>query len=174
MHLNFRLKSKGISIFFTFLLFFLWNGELAAELGTQVRAPDFSLKDLSDKTFTLKNHRGQIIVIDFWATWCVPCRKTIPELIEVNNKYKDKGVVVWGITLDEPDSYPNKYILDFKKQYNMNYTVLRSDEKVVEDYLGVDDVRVPIMFIIDREGKIVERHEGFDAGAAERLLKKHL
>ena len=175
MHLKFHVKMKIIPILFIFLLFIAWNMEASAELDTRVMAPDFNLKDISSgKMVTLTEHRGKIVLLDFWATWCVPCRKSIPELVRINDEYKDKGVVVLGITLDDPDSFDDKWVLDFVKQYKMNYPALRYNDKVRDVYLGTEDVRVPMLFIIDKNGMIQYKIEGYEPGSAERSLQNLL
>ena len=172
MHLKFHVKFKVIPILFIFLLLFAWNMEVLAEMDIQQMAPDFSLKDISSgKVITLKEHRGNIVLLDFWATWCVPCRKSIPELVRINDEYKDKGVVVLGITLDNPDSFDDKWVLDFAKQYKMNYPALRYNDKVVAVYLGTEDVRVPMLFIIDKNGMVQYKIVGYEPAAAERSLQ---
>lgn len=172
MSLKSRMKIAGFAIFFVMLFFPAVPSFATVEVGQA--APDFTLRSLSGGDVSLKDHRGEIVLVDFWATWCVPCRKTIPELIEINNKYSSKGVVILGISVDNPDSFDDKYILDFMKKYKMNYTVLRSEPKVVEVYLGVVEVYVPTLFIVDKEGKVVGKVVGYEAGAPEKAVKKLL
>ncbi len=171
MHLNFQLKIKTLTLLSIFLLFSL--GSVGAD--AQEKAPDFTLKDLSGNTVSLKDYRGQIVLLDFWATWCVPCRKSIPELVELRKKYKSKEWVILGLSIDDPKYWDNKYVADFsKKRLKINYKVLRADKKVIKDYLGAKPAGIPILFVIDREGMIVDKVLGFAPGEAERLLKKLL
>jgi peroxiredoxin len=170
MHLPLQLKIKTLTLLGIFLLFSLGNGEA----DVQQKAPDFTLGDLSGNTVSLKDYRGQIVLLDFWATWCVPCRKSIPELVELRKKYRNKELVIFGLSIDNPQHYDNKYLLGFKKRLKINYRVLRADEKVIKDYLGAKPAGIPILFVIDRKGRIVDKVIGFVPGEAERSLKKLL
>ena len=168
MHINFRLKFSTLTFLGIFLLFSLGNGEA----DVQQKAPDFTLRDLSGNTVSLKDYRGQTVLLDFWATWCVPCRKSMPELVKLQKKYRNKGLVIFGLSIDNPQHYDNQYLLGFKKRLKINYRVLRADEKVIRDYLGAKPAGIPILFVIDREGRIADKVIGFSPGAAERSLKK--
>jgi peroxiredoxin len=171
MHLNFQLKIKTLTLLSIFLLFSL--GSVGAD--AQEKAPDFTLKDLSGNTVSLKDYRGQIVLLDFWATWCVPCRKSIPELVELRKKYKSKEWVIFGLSIDDPESWDDKYVAEFaKNRMKINYTVLRAGKKVIRDYLGAKPVGIPFLVFIDREGMIVDKVIGHIPGAAERSLKKLL
>jgi len=134
-------------------------------------APDFSLQDLSGKTVSLKDFKGKIVFVDFWATWCIPCRKSMPEMAELDRNYRDKGLVILGLSIDNPDSFDNKYVGDFVKKYKVEYQILRAGKELVEKYLGTVDVYVPSLFILDREGKVVDKQVGYEPGAAEKVLK---
>ncbi|MBK5100870.1 MAG: TlpA family protein disulfide reductase [Desulfobacteraceae bacterium] len=137
-------------------------------------APDFSLPDLSGNMTSLAQYRGRVVVVDFWATWCPPCKMSIPELVKLQEKYRDKGLVVLGISLDDPGRASDKYLRAFKDDYNINYTVLRFNHQVLRDYFGFETPAIPTMFIIDREGKIRGKFVGFRPGALEKALKRVL
>jgi cytochrome c biogenesis protein CcmG, thiol:disulfide interchange protein DsbE len=139
----------------------------------EVKAPDFTLKDLSGKDISLSQYKGSLVVLDFWATWCGPCRMSIPELVKLQEAYRDKGVVVIGISVDSADT-KDAYLTAFKEKYKINYPVLRVDEKTTLKYFGKSDFGIPSMFIINREGMIAEMHEGYSPGAVENSLKKLL
>jgi peroxiredoxin len=171
MYVPFQSKIKNLHLLSIFLLFLL--GSVGAD--AQEKAPDFTLKDLSGNMVSLKDYRGKIVLVDFWATWCVPCRKSIPELVELRKKNKSKEWVIFGLSIDDPESWDDKYVADFaKKRLKINYTVLRADKKVIKDYLGTKPVGIPILFVIDKEGVIVDKLLGHVPGAAERSLKKLL
>lgn len=137
-------------------------------------APDFTLPDLSGHMVSLKDFRGHYVIVDFWATWCIPCRKSLPELAAIAKKYKDRNLVVLGLAIDNPDSFDNQYIIDFIKKYNVEYAILRADHRIVTQYLGADDPNVPTLFMIDKNGGILEKHEGFEPGKLEQLIEKWL
>ncbi len=133
-------------------------------------APDFSLKSLSDDWISLEQHRGHVIILDFWATWCPPCRKSIPELIMLQKKYRARGLVVLAISLDDPGQVPTSYLAAFKEKFKINYQIMRYDKKVIEDYFGDSRISIPTQFIIDREGKIIDVIVGYNPGTIEQYL----
>jgi peroxiredoxin len=145
------------------------------EIAAGPPAPDFSLNDLAGNTVTLKQYRGSIVILDFWATWCPPCRAAIPELVTMQKKYKDKKFVVLGISMDDPHKVTNEYLRAFSEKIKINYPVLRFDLKVLENYFGTEMPALPTLFIIDRNGLVRDKQVGFDAdfleGAVERLLQ---
>jgi peroxiredoxin len=135
-------------------------------------APDFSLEDLSGNPVSLEASKGSVVVLDFWATWCPPCLMSIPELVDLQQKYGEKGLVILGISLDDPEQISNGDLLDFKKRLQINYTILRADWKVMEDYFSSGDASIPTLFVIDRKGRIVDKHVGFRPGMVEESLKE--
>lgn len=94
------------------------------------------------------------MLLDFWATWCVPCRQEIPRFIELQNQYGDHGLEIIGVSMDD-SADP---VRDFYRQLRMNYPVVRGDAKTGELYGGV--LGLPIAFVIGRDGKIYSRHIG--------------
>ena len=141
-----------------------------AQIEEGQNAPGFTLQSLKGETVKLKDFKGKIVVLDFWATWCLPCRKSLPELAELNKKYRDKGVVFLGLSIDDPDSYDNQYVAEFKDRYKVSYPVLRAHSNVVADYLGTEDVRIPAFVIIDKKGIVIKKHMGFEQGMLENIL----
>jgi len=119
-------------------------------------APDFELPDVNGKKVKLSNFKGKIIILDFWATWCPPCRAEIPGFIELYKKYKDKGVEIIGISLDEGGV---KDVLPFMKEFGINYTILIGNYKVTQDYGGIRGI--PTTFVIDRKGNIRAKYVGY-------------
>ena len=120
--------------------------EPAPEVGHP--APDFTLKDLDGNTVRLSDLRGKVVFINFWATWCPPCRAEMPEIESVHQDYKDKGVVVLGVDISEPESTVRQYI----QQGGFSWTiVLDSTGEVARDY---QVVAIPTSFFLDREGII--------------------
>ena len=168
--MNHQLKMRALISLIIILLFAGCNRKVDA----QQNAPDFTLPDLSGNMVSLKEYRGKIILLDFWATWCPPCRRSIPELAEIQKKYKDYGVVILGISMDDPFMFDNQYLLAFKEKFNINYRILRADIEVINNYLSNGRMAIPTLFIINREGKIVKKHIGFAPGEVERLLQKVL
>jgi cytochrome c biogenesis protein CcmG, thiol:disulfide interchange protein DsbE len=117
-------------------------------------APDFTLPQLDGQQLQLSSYRGKVVLLDFWATWCVPCREEIPHFIELQDKYRDKGLQIIGISMDDgPDP-----VKAFYQQFHMNYPVVMGDAKTGELYGGV--LGLPIAFVIDRTGRITSKHIG--------------
>lgn len=139
---------------------------------TSPPAPDFQLQDLSGNVVSLSEYRGNPVLLDFWATWCPPCRSSIPELVDLQTKFRDEGLVILGISMDDPQKVNNQYLKAFKEYFKINYTLLRASQKVMEDYFENRNISIPTLFIIDQEGLIVDVLVGFRPGAVEESLKK--
>ena len=126
---------------------------------------DFTLQDLEGKPISLSDYRGKVVFIDFWATWCPPCRQSIPYVEKLYEQYKDsEDFVVLGINLQED----NDTIAKFMKKQKMNYSILLSDKKVIANY-GI--VSIPRFFIIDRNGDVYNKYVGFAPGVEENWKK---
>lgn len=119
-------------------------------------APGFTLSDLSGNQVSLSDYRGKVVILDFWATWCPPCRMEIPHFIDLQNQYRSKGVEIVGIAMDRDGI---KAVLPFVQKQNVNYVSLIGTGKVTSDYGGVRSI--PTTFVIDQEGRIVTQHVGF-------------
>lgn len=138
---------------------------------TKNLAPDFTLKLTDGKDIKLSDHKGKIVIIDFWATWCPPCKRGIPDLVEIQKRYQ-KDVIIIGISLDnetKPDVVP------FIKQYKINYPVAYGNMEVVAAFGNIE--AIPTSFIVDQSGKIVDKHVGLVDKSAyinkiTELLKK--
>jgi cytochrome c biogenesis protein CcmG/thiol:disulfide interchange protein DsbE len=118
-------------------------------------APDFALKDAEGKTVHLADYRGKVVLLDFWATWCDPCRLEIPWFIEMQRKNKDRGFEVLGVSMDDEGW---EVVKPFMKNIGVNYRVLIGNDQTTEMYGGVD--ALPTTFLIDRQGKIAAVHIG--------------
>lgn len=117
-------------------------------------APDFSLPQLNGQLLQLSACRGKVVLLDFWATWCTPCREEIPHLVELQNKYRDRGLEIIGVSMDDsPDP-----VREFYQRFQMNYPVVMGNAEIGERYGGV--LGLPIAFIIDRDGRIYAKHIG--------------
>jgi len=118
-------------------------------------APDFSLKDADGKTVRLSDYKGKVVLLDFWATWCGPCKIEIPWLKDFQRKYKDKGFAVIGISMDEEGW---QVVKPFVSEAGINYRIVIGDDSTAQLYGGVD--ALPTAFVIDREGRIAAVHVG--------------
>lgn len=119
------------------------------------KAPNFALKSVDGKTVKLSDYKGKIVIIDFWATWCPPCRKGIPDLISIQKEFK-KDVVVIGVSLDAEKTI--KDVPGFIKEYGINYPIVYGDDKITIDYGGIRSI--PTSFVVDKKGNVVDSHIG--------------
>jgi cytochrome c biogenesis protein CcmG/thiol:disulfide interchange protein DsbE len=143
----------------------------SAKANVPRQAPGFTLKNLEGRDVSLHEFGGKVVLLDFWATWCPPCRKSIPELVSLQDRYEERGLVVIGISLDDPAKASDRFLQGFKEENRMNYPILRGGERVVRDYFGDERLGIPTMFVINRDGEIVDRHVGFVPGAVEDALR---
>jgi cytochrome c biogenesis protein CcmG/thiol:disulfide interchange protein DsbE len=118
-------------------------------------APEFSLKDADGKTVRLSDYKGKVVLLDFWATWCGPCRIEIPWLKEFQRKFRSQGFEVIGVSMDD-DGW--QAVKPFLAELEINYRVVIGDDTIAQLYGGVD--ALPTAFVIDREGKIAAVHVG--------------
>jgi len=117
-------------------------------------APDFKLTTLDGKPVTLADSHGKVILLNFWATWCGPCRAEIPDLIELQNKYKDR-LQILGLIVDDDDQ---DAIKEFIEKVGINYPVAIASNDIRFQYGGI--AALPTSFVLDSEGRIVQKHEG--------------
>ena len=137
-------------------------------------APDFSLRNLKGNYQSLDSFSGQVVVLNFWATWCVPCRVEMPSFEKLYRRYRSEGLTVLAVTLDKKSE---KIIKSFVKEYELSFPVLLDEEGKVERLYP--SMTIPFTYVIDRKGRIVARVDGaknwessetFEA--IEYLLKK--
>jgi peroxiredoxin len=124
-------------------------------------APDFALKDASGASVRLSDYKGKVVLLNFWATWCAPCKAEIPWFADFERNYKARGLAVIGLSLDEDGWKSVRPYMDGK---NVNYRIVLGDDSVTRNYGGVESL--PETLLIDREGRIAARHIGI-AGKSE-------
>lgn len=107
----------------------------------------------------LSDLKGKVVLVDFWATWCAPCREGIPDLIALKNEFKDKDVEIVGISVDAISNggATAADVIPFIKAYKINYPVVRGDQLSTNAFGGIRSI--PTSFLIDKEGRVVEKYE---------------
>jgi cytochrome c biogenesis protein CcmG/thiol:disulfide interchange protein DsbE len=119
------------------------------------KAPDFSLKDLEGNIVKLSDYEGKVVIIDFWATWCGPCRRGIPDFVELQEEFGEEKLQILGVNLDRGDL---SVVPDFAEEYKMNYPVLYADRDVQMKYGPIRSI--PTMFIVDKQGYVRDMQVG--------------
>ncbi len=145
------------------------TGTKGNRIAEQSLAPDFSLPGLTGQKLDLSSYRGKVILLDFWATWCDPCRDEIPHFVDLQNKYGGQGLQIIGVSMDDgPEP-----VRDFYQRFKMNYPVVMGNAKTGELYGGV--LGLPIAFLIGRDGRITAKHIGAtDIPVFEKEIKNAL
>jgi len=144
--------------------------DFAPRLTLSSPAPDFSLESLDGKTTRLSDYRGKAVLLNFWATWCGPCKIEMPWFVEFQNQYAPQGLQIVGVAMDDASK---EDIGKFAKDMGVNYPILIGKEAVGDQYGGVP--ALPETFLIGRDGKIVDKIIGLRGKAEiEDSIKKAL
>ena len=137
--------------------------ESARALEAGQAAPEIQLKDLAGKQVTLSSLKGKVVVVDFWASWCGPCKQSMPFLERLSKSHKDKGLVVLGVNIDNDIKSAAKFLSEVPVSF---LVVNDADKKVAKAYAPPT---MPSSYIIDRQGRIRNVHAGFKASDEKRL-----
>src|SRR5271163_1222515 len=142
----------------------------APQIAQSTVAPDFSLESLDGKTMRLSDFRGKAVLLNFWATWCGPCKIEMPWFVDLQNQYRSQGLQIVGVAMDDASK---EDISKFAKDMGVNYPILIGKESVGDQYGGVP--ALPESFLISRDGKIVDKIIGLRGKAdIEEAIKKAL
>ncbi len=133
------------------------------------KAPNFKLKSQQGKVIELAKLKGKVVAVNFWATWCGPCKKEIPGFMEVYKQYKDKGLEIVGISLDEKGWEIVRPWLD---RTPISYPVVIGDGELADAYGGIDGI--PATFIVDKKGNVASKHVGYMSKANFEAIVKTL
>lgn len=132
--------------------------------------PDLALPDPDGQTHRLSDYSGRRVLLNFWATWCEPCKIEMPWLVDLQKKYRPQGLEIVGVAMDDSGE---KTIADFAHKMQVNYTVLVGSEKVAQMYGGLDGL--PTSFFLGRDGKVVDTALGLvSESTIEDAIKKSL
>jgi thiol-disulfide isomerase/thioredoxin len=132
---------------------------------------DFTMKDINGKDVKLSDYKGKVILLDFWATWCGPCKKETPDLVALS-KEMSKDVVVVGVSVDQADNTPT-IVQNFAEKFSIPYVTIIDNSKIAESYGAIQSI--PTTFIIDASGRVVQKIVGLQSKAQfEAAVKRAL
>lgn len=140
----------------------------------QIKAEKFAVKTLAGKSINLNSllGKGKPVVLDIWATWCGPCRQEIPHLVELAEQYRKDGLIVIGLTTEDPAT-DRQRVKDFVKEYGMTYQVgFASRQLYVAFNNGSEAMRIPQTFVFDADGKLIRRLIGYNQKIGREMLTK--
>ena len=118
-------------------------------------APDFTLTGLDGNTISLSGLEGKVVLLNFWATWCGPCKEEIPHFNEAYTQYKDKGLFILGVSIDRGENVVRRFL----EKREINYPLAMSTPQLNEDYQPGN--AIPVTFVIDKKGDIKKKHIGY-------------
>ncbi len=170
-HLTFDMKQSFFKWFVVLglcfvLLFLLSSCGKEKEESTLSSAPNFTLQTLDGKEVTLSELKGKVILLDFWATWCGPCRESIPHLIQLYKNYQKDGLVVIGMNVEKGEM---DTVRRFVKSLDIPYPITLSPDEVQRDYRVSG---LPTTILIDKQGRIREKMVGFTSEIAKQMTAK--
>ncbi len=120
-------------------------------------APNFTVTSTTGQIISRDNYRGHVLIVDFFATWCHPCRQSIPHLVSMNRKYGKQGLQILGLSVDEDGE---RVIRTFTGEFQVNYPLALAGDSATADF-GVRSV--PIMYLIDKKGTVIEIYRGYSS-----------
>ncbi|MBT8131301.1 MAG: TlpA family protein disulfide reductase [Gammaproteobacteria bacterium] len=132
------------------------SDKAAGEALSQMR-PEFSLPDVTGKLRSINEWDGKALIVNFWATWCTPCLREIPLLIEMNDELKSQGIQIIGIAVDDPE-----LVRQFAAKTAFNYPILVGEQEALDaaEAFGADVIALPLTVVSDKTGRIIDLHAG--------------
>jgi thiol-disulfide isomerase/thioredoxin len=141
----------------------------AAKANAAKAPPDFEVPKIDGGSFKLSSYKGKVLVVDFWATWCPPCRDGIPQLVRIDKELRNKGVEIIGLHIDDQGRSTPEAIRNFVKQFSINYTVGMASSEMFIAYLGEEETSIPQTLVFDRNGKVIAHLVGYTKQDAPKL-----
>jgi len=133
---------------------FIWQ-VVGRSINANSGAPDFTLKNQHGEKISLSDYRGKVVILNFWATWCPPCKAEVPGFVEMYNEHKDDGLVILGVSLDR-DGW--RSVAPFIRNHEVSYPVVIGNRDVAEAYGNIQSI--PTTFVLDKQGKIQRKYVG--------------
>lgn len=162
------LRRLVLLVIVVFTLFSCQSGNKTTVPVVGNKAPEFSIKDINGRKIDINSLKGKVVLIEFWATWCPPCRRSIPEMETLYERFLDKDFALIAISLDE-GSNAVETVKNFAMEYNMTYPIAVDTGEVSKLYQVTS---IPTIFLIDKSQKIVKRYMGFSPGLGEELSRQ--
>ena len=131
--------------------------------------PDYDVRTLDGSAIKLSGYQGKVVVMDFWATWCPPCRQEVPQLARLQKENQARGLEVIGLHIDDRGRSTPAAIRRFVSDYGINYTVGLATDQMFTDYLGTADDTIPQTLVFDRQGRLIKHLIGYDSSHARTL-----
>lgn len=133
---------------------FVWQ-VVGRSINADSGAPDFTLKNQHGEKISLSDYRGKVVILNFWATWCPPCKAEVPGFVKMYNEHKDDGLVILGVSLDR-DGWQS--VAPFIRNHQVSYPVVIGNRDVVDAYGNIQSI--PTTFVLDKQGKIQRKYVG--------------
>ena len=130
---------------------------------------DYEVPTLDGARLKLSDYLGKVVVVDFWATWCGPCRQEIPQLVRISNQNRERGVEIIGLHIDDRGQSTPQQIRRFIEQYSINYPVGMASNEMFMAYLGAIEDTIPQTLVFDRKGRLVKHFVGYGPAHARAL-----
>lgn len=161
-------QASAIACVLSMFVFMLSCSRTANPITYGDNAPDFTLTDLSGTPVSLSSLKGKVVMLEFWATWCPPCKEAVPELNAIYGRYKERGFVLIGVSVDK--GADTMYaITSYAKKHSITYPVVLADSSTNNSYSVTS---IPTSFIIDKDGKVINKRIGFIPGSADNISKQ--